>query len=123
MTTKEKYYAAARPELVEGGRQESLLRTPKTGQIINAKFTKLSLPYRWQYNVLRGLDYFARAAAPQDSRLQDAIDLLREQRRADGRWPVQQKYTGKVFFEMEPIGGPSRWNTLRALRVLRWWGG
>jgi hypothetical protein len=50
------------------------------------------------------------------------LDLLRGRRRVDGRWPVQQKYTGKVFFEMEPIGGLSRWNTLRALRVLRWWG-
>jgi hypothetical protein len=49
------------------------------------------------------------------------IDLLCAKRRDDGAWPVQQKYSGKVFFEMEKIGGPSRWNTLRALRVLRWW--
>jgi hypothetical protein len=102
--------------------QHRLYKSDKTGQIINVKFTKLSLPYRWQYNVLRGLEYFARADAPRDSRAQDAIDLLHEQRRTDGRWPVQHKYTGKVFFEIEPIGGPSRWNTLRALRVLRWWG-
>jgi hypothetical protein len=81
----------------------------------------LSFPHRWHYDVLRGLDYFARAGAARDPRLQDAITLLQEKRRGDGRWPVQQKYSGKVFFEMEKIGGPSRWNTLRALRVLRWW--
>jgi len=113
---------AAEQSALEFMLQHRLYKSDKTGQIINAKFTKLSLPYRWQYNVLRGLDYFARASAPRDRRLQDAIDLLHEQRRADGRWLAQQRYTGKVFFEMEPIGGPSHWNTLRALRVLRWWG-
>ena len=61
--------------------------------------------------------------APRDDRLQDAIDLLQSRRRVDGSWPLQQKYAGKVFFDMEKVGGPSRWNTLRALRVLRWWEG
>jgi hypothetical protein len=103
--------------------QHRFYKSDKTGQVINPRFTKLSLPYRWQYNVLRALDYFARAGAPKDERAQDAIELLREQRHDDGRWPEQQKYSGKVFFEMEPIGKPSRWNTLRALRVLRWWDG
>ncbi len=101
--------------------QHRLYKSDKTGQVINPKFTRFSLPYRWQYNVLRGLDYFARAGAPRDSRAQDAIELLHKHRRDDGRWPAQQKYSGKVFFEMERIGEPSRWNTLRALRVLRWW--
>lgn len=101
--------------------QHRLFKSDKTGAIIDKKFIMLSFPYRWHYDLLRGLEYFARAAAPRDSRAQDAIDLLRGRRRADGRWPVQQKYAGKVFFEMEQIGGPSRWNTLRALRVLRWW--
>jgi len=101
--------------------EHRLYKSDHTGQIINPKFTKLSFPYRWHYDVLRGLEYFARAGVPRDSRAQDAIDLLRDKRRADERWPLQQKYTGKVFFEMERIGGPSRWNTLRALRVLRWW--
>ncbi len=68
-------------------------------------------------------DFFARIGAACDERLQDAIDLLHERRRKDGLWPVQQKYSGKVFFNMEKIGGPSRWNTLRALRILRWWEG
>jgi hypothetical protein len=102
--------------------QHRLYKSDNSGQVIDKKFTMLSFPHRWHYDVLRGLDYFARAGAPRDSRMQDAIDLIGERRRADGRWPVQQRYAGKVFFEMEQIGGPSRWNTLRALRVLRWWG-
>jgi hypothetical protein len=101
--------------------QHRLFKSDKTGQVIHKNFTMLSFPYRWHYDLLRGLDYFARAGAPTDSRAQDAIDVLRERRRKDGRWPVQHKYSGKVFFTMETTGGPSRWNTLRALRVLRWW--
>jgi hypothetical protein len=81
----------------------------------------LSYPHRWHYNVLRGLAYFARIDAPRDQRLQDAIDWLHSRRHADGKWPVQHKFSGKTHFQMEKIGGPSRWNTLRALRVLRWW--
>jgi hypothetical protein len=103
--------------------QHRLLKSDKTGEIINPKFTLFSYPYRWHYDVLRGLDFFARIGAACDERLQDAIDLLHERRRKDGLWPVQQKYSGKVFFNMEKIGGPSRWNTLRALRILRWWEG
>jgi len=51
----------------------------------------------------------------------DAIDLVRKKRRADGTWPLQNRHPGKVHFEMEAPGEPSPWNTLRALRVLRWW--
>lgn len=101
--------------------QHQLCKSDKTGEIINPTFTLLSFPYRWHYDVLRGLAYFARANAAHDSRLQDAIELLYQRQRKDGLWPVQHKYTGKTFFEMEKIGGPSRWNTLRALRILRWW--
>jgi hypothetical protein len=103
--------------------EHRLYKSDHTGQIIDQKFTMLAFPYRWHYDVLRGLEYFARAGAARDGRAHDAIELLREKRRADGRWPVQHKYTGKVFFHMEPVGKPSRWNTLRALRVLRWWDG
>ena len=57
-----------------------------------------------------------------DPRLQDAIDLVRARRKADGLWHLAKGYPGKVFFEMEEAGQASRWNTLRALRVLRWAG-
>ena len=101
--------------------QHRLFRSDKTGQVIDSRFTLFSYPYRWHYDVLRALSYFARAGAPRDPRLREALDLLRERRRADGRWPAQHKYAGQVFFDMEKTGAPSRWNTLRALRVLRWW--
>jgi len=97
-----------------------LYKSHSTGEEIDRRFSLLSYPPRWHYDVLRGLDYFARAGAPHDPRFTDAIALLRAKRRADGTWPVQHKYAGKVFFDMEKIGRPSRWNTLRALRVLRW---
>lgn len=101
--------------------EHHLFKSDKTGEIINHKFIMLSYPHRWYYNVLRGLAYFARVKAPHDERLREAIDVLNSRRRADGTWPVQHRYPGKVFFDMERVGGPSRWNTLRALQVLRWW--
>ena len=99
-----------------------LFKSDKSGEVINPTFTMLSYPHRWHYTVLRGLDYFARIGAPRDERVGDAIALLLSRRRADGTWPVQHKFSGKVFFDMEKTGGPSRWNTLRSLRVLQWWG-
>lgn len=98
-----------------------LFRSDKTNKVINYKFTQFSNPHRWYYDVLRGLSYFARINAPRAPRLQDAMDLLHKRQRKDGFWPVQNRHRGKEFFLMEKTGGPSRWNTLRALRVLRWW--
>jgi hypothetical protein len=112
---------AAEKHALELVLEHHLFKSDKTGEIIRDKFVVLSWPHRWHYDAFRGLCYFARANAPRDPRLQDAIDLLMRKRRDDGTWPVEYKYSGKVFFEMERIGKPSRWNTLRALRVLRWW--
>jgi hypothetical protein len=112
---------AAEQSTLEFMMQHRLYKSDKTERVINSQFTLLSFPYRWHYDVLRGLEYFARANAPRDARIQDAVNLLYERRRKDGFWPVQHKHPGKTFFEMERSGGPSRWNTLRALRVLRWW--
>jgi hypothetical protein len=102
--------------------QHRLFRSDKTGQIIRSEFTKFSFPPRWHYDVLRALDFFQRINAPTDSRLGDAIDLLLSKRRPDGRWKLENHHRGREFFLLEKPGQPSRWNTLRALRVLRWWG-
>ena len=59
---------------------------------------------------------------PDDPRIEDAIDLLSSKRRTDGRWTLQHPHQGRLHFRMEQGGQPSRWNTLRAMRVLRWWG-
>jgi hypothetical protein len=101
--------------------QHRLVYSDHTGQVINPNFTRLVYPYRWHYNLLRGLEHFASAGAPRDARLQEAINLLLDKRKPDGAWPLAHKYEAKVFFHMERVGKPSRWVTLRALRVLRWW--
>lgn len=103
--------------------EHKLYRSDKTGKIINPKFTLFAYPHYWHYDLFRGLSYLARAHAPRDPRAQEAIALLQERKDADGTWPTQNRYTGKVFFNMEKLGGGSRWNTLRALRILRWWNG
>ncbi len=82
----------------------------------------LHFPPRWHYDVLRGLDYLRDAGVEPDERVDEAIELLRSKRDADGRWPLEATYPGEANFEMdEGDGQPSRWNTLRALRVLRWY--
>ncbi|HEY2016388.1 MAG TPA: hypothetical protein VGH38_22945 [Bryobacteraceae bacterium] len=97
-----------------------LYKSHRTGAVVKSVMTRFSFPPRWHYDVLRGLDYFRDSEAPPDERLADAIALLESRRRPDGFWPIQNRHAGKVFFEMEQVGKPSRWNTLRALRVLRW---
>lgn len=105
--------------------QHRLFRSDRTGAIINPRFLLLSYPSRWFYDTLRALDYFRGAGAAYDPRMQDALDILMQKRRKDGRWPLQARHPGQVHFDMETPGQPSRWNTLRALRVLRnlWQGG
>ena len=98
-----------------------LVYSDHTGQVIRPEFTRLVYPYRWHYSLLRGLEAFSRLGAPRDSRLQDGINILTGRRKVDGRWALESKYSAKVFFTMEPVGKPSRWVTLRALRVLKWW--
>jgi hypothetical protein len=95
-----------------------LFRSDHTGEIINKRFLMLSYPSRWFYDILRALVYFQAAGIRYDPRMQDALDVLHNKRRKDGTWPVQAKHAGQVHFDMEKTGGPSRWNTLRALRVL-----
>ncbi len=98
-----------------------MFRSHRTGEVVKSQMTRFSFPPRWHYDVLRGLDYFRDCGAPLDDRLQDAIDLVEQRRESDGRWGLPAAYSGKTFFQMEQMGKPSRWNTLRALRVLRWW--
>jgi len=98
-----------------------LFRSHRTGEIIKPVFTRFSFPPRWHYDILRALDYFRAVTAPRDQRLAEAIDIVRGGRSDDGRWSLQHSYRGKTYFELEQKGAPSRWNTLRALRVLKWW--
>ena len=96
-----------------------LYKSDKTGEVIDARMTRFSFPPRWHYDVLRALDYFQSVHFPYDARLEDALDLLKKKQK-QGRWPLQNKHPGRTYFEMEKVSKPSRWNTLRALRVLKW---
>jgi hypothetical protein len=103
--------------------ERGLLRRHTTGRIIDPRFTMFSFPTRWYYDVLRGLDHFRAAGPDPDDRCAEAIALVAEKRDEDGRWPLENTHMGPKHFEMEdPDGFPSRWNTLRAMRVLRWAG-
>jgi hypothetical protein len=99
--------------------QHRLYLSDHTGEVIDKRFLMLSYPSRWRYDILRALDYFRTANIEYDPRMQPALDVLHKKRRKDGTWPVQAKHPGQVHFDMEKTGGPSRWNTLRALRVLK----
>lgn len=98
-----------------------LFRSHRTGEIVKPVFIRFAFPPRWHYDILRALDYFQAANAPRDPRLAEAIDIVHSCRSSDGRWPLQNVYKGKTYFDLERLGAPSRWNTLRALRVLKWW--
>jgi hypothetical protein len=100
-----------------------LFRSHRTGAIIKPIFLRFAFPPRWHYDVLRGLDYFQSVGAPRDRRLADAMDIVHGSRDRDGKWPLQHVFRGKTYFELERLGRSSRWNTLRALRVLKWWQG
>jgi hypothetical protein len=95
-----------------------LYRSDHTGEIIDNRMLMLSYPSRWRYDILRCLDYFRDSGVDYDPRMSDALKVLMKKRRKDGRWPVQAKHPGKTHFDMEETGRPSRWNTLRSLRVL-----
>lgn len=102
--------------------EHRLFRSDKTGEIIDKRWLMLSYPSRWKYDILRALDHFQSAGVAYDSRMDDAVEVLLKKRRKDGTWPVQAKHAGQTHFDMEKTGGPSRWNTLRALRVLKAFG-
>jgi len=90
----------------------------------DAAWTRFAFPTWWHYDVLRGLEYLRRAGVAPDERVADAIDLLASKCDDDGRWPLETRYPGKMPIETdegEGEGRPSRWNTLRALRVLDWY--
>ena len=102
--------------------QHHLFLSDRTGEIIDKRMLMLSYPPRWRYDILRALDYFQYAGVHYDQRMQPALDILLKKRRKDNRWPVQAKHPGQTHFEMEKTGFPSRWNTLRSLRVLKHFG-
>jgi hypothetical protein len=113
---------AAETRAVELMLAHRLYRSDKTGAVISDRFTRLTYPWHWHYTVLRALDYLRLTPAIHDPRLDDPIELLIAQRNRNGRWPLQGRIPGTPLVDMEKPGTESRWNTLRALRILRRYG-
>jgi hypothetical protein len=108
--------------------ERRLFRRLSTGAVIehdrkgNATWTSFAFPTWWHYDVLRGLEYLRHADVTPDARVAEAIDLVVAKRDSDGRWPLEICYPGEMPVELDAGAGlPSRWNTLRALRVLKWY--
>jgi hypothetical protein len=108
--------------------ERRLFRRKSTDEVIErdrkggAVWTRFAYPTWWHYDVLRALEYLRRAGATPDSRVREAIDLIASKRDDDGSWPLEVQYPGTLPIEAdETVGRPSRWNTLRALRVLDWY--
>ena len=108
--------------------ERQLLRRRSTGQLIerdrkaNGSWTRFAFPTWWHYDVLRGLEYLRSAGVTPEERMAEAIELVASKRDADGRWLLETRYAGVMPIETdEGEGRPSRWNTLHALRVLRWY--
>jgi hypothetical protein len=108
--------------------ERRLFRRRSTGEVIErdrkggASWMRFAFPTWWHYDVLRGLEYLRGAGVTPDDRVAEAIELVASKRDGDGRWPLETRYPGVMPVETdEGEGRPSRWNTLRALRVLRWY--
>lgn len=99
-----------------------LFRRLSTGEVVDPAWLKFAFPTWWHYDVLRALDYFRATGADPDPRIADAVELVRSTQLPDGTWPLDHVHRGAVHFALdEGVDRPSRWNTLRALRVLAWY--
>ena len=114
--------AAARRRGEEYLLERRLFRRRSTGEVPEPRFVQLSWPPRWHYDVLRALDHFRRTGDGPDERVSEAVQVVRDKRRPDGTWLLENTHPGETHFSFEAGDGrPSRWNTLRALRVLEWY--
>jgi hypothetical protein len=100
--------------------QHRLYRSHRTGAVAVPASIRFPAFPEWHFDVLRGLEHFARSGAERDERLRDAVEVVQRARRKDGRWSTYSPFPGQQWFQLEAPGA-SRWNTSRALRMLRWW--
>jgi len=102
--------------------ERRMFRSLRTGEILHKRWLRFSYPSFWHYDVLRGLDYLRNAGTKPDGRVREAIEIVTKRRHQNGRWPLNLLHPERIPLEMETgVGRASRWNTLRALRVLRWY--
>jgi hypothetical protein len=113
--------SASRDKAVEFLLRHHLFKSHRTGKIFDQRMTRFSFPPRWHYDIMRVLDFFRECKIAKDLRMADAVEIISKKRNEKGLWPLQQKHPGKTFFDMEIPGKPSRWNTLRGMRIMKWW--
>ena len=102
--------------------RRNLFRRLSTGRTVDPVWLEFAFPTWWHYDVLRALDHFRATGNKPDPRVAEAVELVRAKQLPDGRWPLDHTHPGAVHFPIEDgVGEPSRWNTLRALRVLAWY--
>ncbi|HEY3675338.1 MAG TPA: hypothetical protein VGK84_05055 [Candidatus Tumulicola sp.] len=102
--------------------ERRLMRRLSNGEIVDKRWTRFAFPTMWHYDVLRGLDYFRSTGTEPDERVAEAIEIVRARRHQNGRWPMNRLHQPRLDFPMEiETGRASRWNTLRATRVLDWY--
>ena len=102
--------------------ERRMFRSLRTGKVIDERWLRFSFPVFWHYDVLRGLDYMRNAGVKPDGHVREAIQIVMKRRHQNGRWPLNLLHPERIPLEMETaVGSASRWNTLRALRVLRWY--
>jgi len=101
--------------------ERRLLRRLSNGEIINSDWTQFAFPPLWHYDVLRALDYLRVAGRPYDERLSEAVAIVRDRQQPDGRWLLDLRHKNTLYEDIAgEVGAPSKWITLRALRVLSW---
>jgi hypothetical protein len=102
--------------------ERRMFRSLRTGEVVNKRWLRFSFPPFWHYDVLRGLDYLRNAGVKPGDRVLDGIEIVMERRHQNGRWPLNLLHPEYIPLQVETdIARASRWNTLRALRVLRWY--
>lgn len=102
--------------------ERRMFRRLRTGEIVDRKWTRFTFPTMWHYDILRGLDYLRSSGVEPDERVAEAIEIVKARRHQNGRWPMNHLHSDRLGFPIEPqIGRASRWNTMRAMRVLKWY--
>ena len=102
--------------------ERRMFRRLSNGDVVDRKWTRFTFPTSWHYDVLRGLDYLRNAGVQRDRRIEEAIGIVQARRHQNGRWPMNHLHPDRLGFPLETeTGRASRWNTLRAMRVLRWY--
>jgi hypothetical protein len=102
--------------------ERGMFRSLRTGEVIDKRWLRFSFPPFWHFDILRGLDYLRNAGIKPDRRVREAIEIVVKRRHQNGRWPLNRIHPEHIPLQMETdVGSASHWNSLRALRVLRWY--